>query len=778
MDFKKRKLKFNILIRFFLSYLLILSFPVMAGIFVYSKTINTFENETLSNNLSLVEQTRDLLDRRLQEVDAMSSQLMLNSYIKQFMYFKGPVQEIDNAYTMWDVWTNLPEFKVTNSFIYNYYIYFRNSNIIMSPEALYDVQEYYDHYFSYSNISFDEWKNTILLTYHLKNFLPLQQVTINKESTSNKKSKSVVTYMQSINLDTNAQPIATIVILIDGNEVQRIMKQMISSNDGYVEITNSEGSLIASIGKPPESDISVPAGDSGYTIRQIGGEKVLLSYTKSNYNGWRYTITLPAREVLQKINYLKNILNVSLFVCLVLGVVLAYFISYRNTAPISKMIKTLKQRGEVPAFGGKNEYDFLKNAISNLIETDDILKEKMIKQIPSLRNAFLYRLVKGGFNDINEIMTTMAEVKMNIEGEFFVILLMRIEGYSDLLSANVLRELNASKILIQSTIKSIYDKAYYTDIDERTVVFLMSLDCKDEDECFKLVDTISSVAVKQLEQQYNIKLTITAGNMKRNLPDLFYSLMEAQQVLDLEIVDNSSVVMWNRNIGQANEVFYYPIDVEIRLTSIVRTGDKEEVGKVFNMLYEKNFVERNLSNEMVQLFYRELKGTLIKIAGKLPAIEGKSGGYLKEIIQEVNKNIFATNKYEYIKSMFIELADYMSMQKMNVMNTLKHQLTDYIYANYSDINLTLYQVASAFHYTEDYLSNFFKSHIGQSFTTYVENIRLTKACELIKDGGMTIEEISEQVGYNSSRVFRRAFNRCYGVSPTLYKGSTILNEDM
>jgi AraC-like DNA-binding protein len=767
MKIIRPKLTTNILVRFFLSYVLFLSFPILIGVYVYPKTIVTLENEILQNNLSMAEQTRNVLDRRLQEIDAMASQLMFNSYVKRFMYFNGPVQQIESTYRMWESWSNLPISNINNNFIYNYYIYYHKSNIIMSPETLYDAQEFYKSYFSYTDFTFDEWMDKVLLSYHLKECLPLKKVTYYKQMKT--EVKSVVTYMQTAALGNNSQPLASIVILINGDEMQRMLKQIVSSSSGYVEIRDNNGTVIAAMGTPLKSDIPDPSTYPGYDIQKIGGHDILLSYTKSNYNGWTYIVALPAQEVLQKVSYLKSFFNAFLVLCLVIGIVLACFISYKNAKPIRKITKILKQKYEFKIDNTKNEYDFLRNAISSLIETDESLKEKMQKQLPALKNAFLYRLVKGRFNDINEIESNMSEVRMNIRGSFFVILLMRIDGNSGYLSKNVLKELNTAKLLIQSITREIYEKAYFTDLDEQTLVYLLSFDCSTKEGCTRLTEDISLKVTEQLEQQYNIKLTITAGEVKDSLVDIFYSLVEAQQALDLVMADNKAPVIWYKSIAVTNETFYYPIDVEVRLINIVRAGDREEVEKLLKLLYEKNFIDRNLSYEMKQFLFRELKSTLLKIVDRLPAPEGNDDSYLKALLQNINEHQAAYKKYEHVENMYMQLVDYIGIQKMNTMNNLKQQITAYINENYHDQNLCLYNVASKFNFTEEYLSNFFKNQTGQSFSSYVENNRLAKACELLKEGNINIEEISEEVGYNSSRVFRRAFKRCYGVSPTSYK---------
>ena len=73
-----------------------------------------------------------------------------------------------------------------------------------------------------------------------------------------------------------------------------------------------------------------------------------------------------------------------------------------------------------------------------------------------------------------------------------------------------------------------------------------------------------------------------------------------------------------------------------------------------------------------------------------------------------------------------------------------------------------------FYITEVYLSKLFKEGTGQNFSKYVENLRLEQA-KILLSNGVLVNEVAQQVGYNSPQVFRRAWKRHYGTTPTEFK---------
>ena len=52
---------------------------------------------------------------------------------------------------------------------------------------------------------------------------------------------------------------------------------------------------------------------------------------------------------------------------------------------------------------------------------------------------------------------------------------------------------------------------------------------------------------------------------------------------------------------------------------------------------------------------------------------------------------------------------------------------------------------------------------------FVKNVRLRKAAELLKEGGLSIAEIADKVGFNTPSYFTKSFKKLFGVLPTQYK---------
>jgi transcriptional regulator GlxA family with amidase domain len=65
----------------------------------------------------------------------------------------------------------------------------------------------------------------------------------------------------------------------------------------------------------------------------------------------------------------------------------------------------------------------------------------------------------------------------------------------------------------------------------------------------------------------------------------------------------------------------------------------------------------------------------------------------------------------------------------------------------------------------------FRETFGETPARYVEGLRLEQARERLLQSSRSIDRVAHSVGYRSADVFRRAFERRYGVSPAHYVGT-------
>jgi 2-isopropylmalate synthase len=94
-------------------------------------------------------------------------------------------------------------------------------------------------------------------------------------------------------------------------------------------------------------------------------------------------------------------------------------------------------------------------------------------------------------------------------------------------------------------------------------------------------------------------------------------------------------------------------------------------------------------------------------------------------------------------------------------------MLNYIQAHYQTV--TLEDMANEFHLSTPYVSKFIREKSGKTFGEQVTQVRMKKAKTLLRNGNMTIENISYSIGYPNAEHFSRVFKKVFDVSPAQYR---------
>ena len=98
----------------------------------------------------------------------------------------------------------------------------------------------------------------------------------------------------------------------------------------------------------------------------------------------------------------------------------------------------------------------------------------------------------------------------------------------------------------------------------------------------------------------------------------------------------------------------------------------------------------------------------------------------------------------------------------------------YINENYNQIN-DIGEIAERFYISKYHLCHLFSKKVGVSLITYLNTIKIRKACELLKEERLGVTEIATLCGFNSSSYFCKVFKEKKGISPSEYKKQHRIN---
>ena len=115
----------------------------------------------------------------------------------------------------------------------------------------------------------------------------------------------------------------------------------------------------------------------------------------------------------------------------------------------------------------------------------------------------------------------------------------------------------------------------------------------------------------------------------------------------------------------------------------------------------------------------------------------------------------------------LQHTDTIRVSRRSFEQEIMFRLLRYIDEQYRDASLS--EFASTVGDDEYVLSRIIKKNTGNTFKELLQNKRMNKACELLKNTDISIADISVLTGYDNTSFFHRLFRRTYGCSPRDYR---------
>jgi YesN/AraC family two-component response regulator len=362
---------------------------------------------------------------------------------------------------------------------------------------------------------------------------------------------------------------------------------------------------------------------------------------------------------------------------------------------------------------------------------------------------------------------------MEIYGPHGFVGMIQINGYGEMMSPDIFREMNAARLIIKHAMQeTVNPMCQITDWESDKLAFLLTFPAEPVRSSIEQVEEQFRELHRQLEADYRLSITICIGTPFHSLSEISRSYEEAKQAMDFASFKADSRTVWYEHMEKKTTTFYYPIDLELRLLNAMKAGEWPEVQRIMGNIFERNFTENELSAERAQELFNELKGTLNKLlefhlfrdASELEAVRKLFADIqISESPPMVRQNM--ENAMETFCSM---IARRRSDTYKETVSYILHLLE----SMYGEPDLTVYKIANQVGRPEKYITQLFKEHTGETIADRLEQIRIRQATELLMQNELTIEEIAEQVGYNSAHSFRRAFKRVSGTSPSHFRTNT------
>lgn len=404
----------------------------------------------------------------------------------------------------------------------------------------------------------------------------------------------------------------------------------------------------------------------------------------------------------------------------------------------------------------------------NRLENERELKRQIEESLPVLRERYLGYILTGALL-FEEIEEKHKYLDIKIEDRNIVVMVIKLEELPQhLVNKKQLFILGLKKEL-RKIVKKYFKSEVLDEWSNRIIIINNYNPDYSRVEVIDMLQNLGDDIYEHIIDNYDCKTIIGVGKLYDSAEHISDSYQEAMEAAEYKIfIENENTIFYN-DVSVSNESYkaIYPMKLENKVITAIKIGDIANVSKyiddfIYYFLKKEQVTPEELRNSCVQLVYFILR--------KITEWNNFINYSLNNIkIQEQINNISSCKELGKWLINFVEdITKKVHEEKVNKRQNDIQKACNYIENNYQK-DLTLKEIASSIYLTQYYFANLFKEETGKTAMTYLTEIRMEKAKELLLETNDKICEIAKRVGYNNASYFGQSFKKETGLSPNNFR---------
>lgn len=646
---------------------------------------------------------------------------------------------------------------LTNVFNYvdSIFIYSNTFDKIITQNGFFDAKDFFESSFTYRNYNYHYWKN--LGFYYAQNYRILSPTSTN----FNGITKNIVPFVYKVVNDSNQSNYLIInidlskIIETDYSTYITPNTEIFILNKYTEEVFSTNGELMEDEFISGELLKKFLTGTGDTFNWKINNKKAMISYYSSNDTviGYTYFAIIPSSDLLK--NLLPE-LYIS-FGIVILFLLISFALLYKSSHGIYNPLKEISEM--LP--GKKN------NSTKNILE--DIKNSAYISQkitndfttvLPYIQERYLIDMLNSDNSYMDTETLKVISDTINFPHKYFMIAIIGFAPSEKLFDNYTALEFENIKNGLFNIIKSLF-ALHFTSyvLPTEQDVFYVILNLEAQDETNKVKETLTSIDKFLENDKEFISIKANTSSVYENVSGIKKAHIEAIESFSLYKNNAERVTLNPHNNSKIN----FSDKDENELFSALISFNKEKTSEIIDAILEKNsscslYELKKLYNYILNIVLRVMR---IK---KLSTADNK-------LEFEIINDILAKTPEDAHKSM-MHLIDTILKYGENVNTKSDYdEIIDYIENNFSNPNLSLKLLADHFHVTQSSISMVIKKITGIGFHKYIVNLRIQSTKNMLKNTDLSISEISEMCGFNSTKTFYKIFKAETGMTALQYRNN-------
>lgn len=271
--------------------------------------------------------------------------------------------------------------------------------------------------------------------------------------------------------------------------------------------------------------------------------------------------------------------------------------------------------------------------------------------------------------------------------------------------------------------------------------------------------------MRSIEQKRRIKLFAAFGSLQDDPLRLNQSYQDARRVAELSLVlPAGSVMEYRKQYFDDGSELVPRIDFE-KLEAAICEGNSEEIISIWSS-WKQRVSAATPNPQLVRSYVAETMCRLIVLRSDMLSAEADEweGRSVLESLYAAGTSAELTAELERYSLSFAERL----RQRRSTINPSVRRMVEIVEKQYSR-ELTIRGMAEQFNANPVYLGRLFKEETGQSFTAFLNQVRIREAKRQLLETDKTVAAIASSVGYLSQGYFTNLFKKSVGCFPREYR---------
>lgn len=578
---------------------------------------------------------------------------------------------------------------------------------------------------------------------------------------------NVVTYVMPLNrLSTTTR--GTIVVNLQESRISDYLRSTEPGKHGYYLLT-SDGTIISHNDKqllltdgkrmPYIEEIVDGGSKEGYAFREVDGERLIFTWSKSELLGWWNVNLYSTDELLTKARTLQRSLILLTVVIIFAGAGLTVLLATWLSKPVRQLVQAVRARGHL-GVSNKNELVFLDSAFKRMQEEEAGLYELLKERERDTRSLAIHNLLRG------DVSKPIAEL---FPATCFRVAVVSIDRYRRYASHANPETRNYHRYVLISQCDGLFpDTIRARCVYQGEGCFVIVLNYGEEEPDAISADLKGALAAIRDMAAELLGHTVTIGVSSQaedsvKLSDL---VVEAMEVIKHRMIAGSGgITYWGQEADRGKK-YMYPTNSERRILNFLDTGDLSSIqSELAHIRGEIESVDY-ISYDNILFIYNQLVGVTIKHLRENNISTSRIFAGRGNVYSAIASIDTLDELEEYLHGFFGDITQYLARSSGEA--SYGDRIIRYLEAHFRE-EIVYEDMAKEIGISYSYMRKIAYEVTGKSLIDYVNMLRIEKAKQLLAESNLSMTQIAGEVGYSNVQSFNRFFRKYEGMPPSSYK---------